>query len=421
LCGCKKDTSPLDAPEIALTVANVGVTEAWLRLEVKNSLAGNQVTLQRNDSTIRQLTNFYKDSLIYDRDLQPGQSYTYQAEYQSSYQSLHAENQLTTLETTSHEFNWEILTFGEGGSSTLYDVCIINENDIWAVGEIWLRDSTDEFIHPAYNALHWNGISWLPLRITVRLQYEYNVIYTDADPIKTLFSPDNNEILFVSSAGGVTILENDNWKFLQIPYGKGPGGANKIWGPNSNNIYFVGSNGSIIHFHETNWQKIETGTELPIRDIWGIKNVNNDKMRILCTSSEKYQISERKIFCINSDDTVDELFWIIPRRLYSIWFNTKEIFFVCGEGVFRNSYEKLIVYNEVPNKFINRIRGYDLNNLFICGDFGLIAHYNGLKWKTFQNVELASGTYYSLDIHQNIVVAVGQFDAKQAVITIGRN
>jgi hypothetical protein len=38
LCSCNKDTSPLDAPEIALSVVNVGVTEAWLQLELRSPL-----------------------------------------------------------------------------------------------------------------------------------------------------------------------------------------------------------------------------------------------------------------------------------------------------------------------------------------------------------------------------------------------
>ena len=44
-------------------------------------------------------------------------------------------------DTTSHNFTWQTFTFGEHSSSTLYDVAIINDSSIWAVGEIYMNDS----------------------------------------------------------------------------------------------------------------------------------------------------------------------------------------------------------------------------------------------------------------------------------------
>ena len=44
-------------------------------------------------------------------------------------------------DTTSHNFTWETWTFGEHSSSVLNDVAIIDENNIWAVGEIYMNDS----------------------------------------------------------------------------------------------------------------------------------------------------------------------------------------------------------------------------------------------------------------------------------------
>ena len=49
---------------------------------------------------------------------------------------------VTTMDTTSHNFTWQSWTFGDIGSSVLYDVAIINENNIWAVGEINIADTS---------------------------------------------------------------------------------------------------------------------------------------------------------------------------------------------------------------------------------------------------------------------------------------
>ena len=57
-------------------------------------------------------------------------------------------------DTTSHNFTFTTYTFGgTGGSSYFKDVAIINDSDIWAVGEIYSDSSM-------YNAVHWNGKNW---------------------------------------------------------------------------------------------------------------------------------------------------------------------------------------------------------------------------------------------------------------------
>ncbi len=48
---------------------------------------------------------------------------------------------ITTMDTTSHNFTRQSFTFGQHSSSVLYDVAIIDENNIWAVGDIYMNDS----------------------------------------------------------------------------------------------------------------------------------------------------------------------------------------------------------------------------------------------------------------------------------------
>ena len=42
----------------------------------------------------------------------------------------------------------------------------------------------------------------------------------------------------------------------------------KIWGKSESNIYCVGRSGAIYNYIGSNWQKIESGTDLDIYDIW---------------------------------------------------------------------------------------------------------------------------------------------------------
>ncbi len=61
------------------------------------------------------------------------------------------------MDTTSHNFTWQTFTFGEHSTSTLYDVAIIDENNIWAVGEIYMNDSLGNPDPIFITLLQWNG------------------------------------------------------------------------------------------------------------------------------------------------------------------------------------------------------------------------------------------------------------------------
>ena len=68
--------------------------------------------------------------------------------------------QITTMDTTSHQFTWQVDTLGDGASSVLYDVAIINDTLAYAVGEMYLRDTLGYFDPNAFNIAKWNGIRW---------------------------------------------------------------------------------------------------------------------------------------------------------------------------------------------------------------------------------------------------------------------
>ena len=65
------------------------------------------------------------------------------------------------MDTTSHNYTWQTFTFGgDAGSSSLNDVAIIDENNIWAVGEIYFKDSLGNRIRNLKCCIHWNGNKW---------------------------------------------------------------------------------------------------------------------------------------------------------------------------------------------------------------------------------------------------------------------
>ncbi len=85
------------------------------------------------------------DTLFYFDSLLPNTNYTFDAvTYDDGKEIKSNPVTFTTLDTTSHNFTWQTFTFGEHQHSVLYDVAIIDENNIWAVGAIYMNDSLGE-------------------------------------------------------------------------------------------------------------------------------------------------------------------------------------------------------------------------------------------------------------------------------------
>ena len=149
-------TDPILEPDLKLELKDVSCTEAWLQLSTNNIQLPATINLLKNNSVTQTFSLNTKDSLLYIDSLLPNQNYSFQV---SSIQNPVSSNKVvaTTLDTTSHNFTWQTFEFGQHSSSTLYDVAIINENDIWAVGEIYMNDSLGNPDPACYNAVHWDG------------------------------------------------------------------------------------------------------------------------------------------------------------------------------------------------------------------------------------------------------------------------
>ena len=412
LSSCKKDFSIPDNFEIQLAVESAEVTETWLRLRVTPTDTETIFTVKRDTHTVFSGKLIKADTLLNDENLQPAHTYTYKAflepaEGEVSANSATTEVTITTMDTTSHNFTWQTWEFGgQTGSSVFYDVAIIDENDIWAVGEIYTTDDH-------YNAAHWDGEKW---ELKSILYYDKDKSKYFWSPIKSIFAFSKNNIWF---EGGIhwngTIFESlkKNISF--------PSHVNKIWGTSDNDLYIVDNGGLIAHYDGQEWSRIESGTDDDIHDIWGAINEKTGTLDILCTASKIFQISEKKLIRIDPNThQTSEINWPYQnRRLHSIWFNEKNQPWICGAGIFKQQYNGLWKeYDELPLIFTNRIRGTEINDIFACGDFGFLAHFNGQSWKTYD--EVSGHAYLSLDYKNDLLVAVGHWNPAGRILMMMR-
>ncbi len=402
-------------PKATISLEDKSCTELWLKLELENFTLPVYVQLMEDNLLQAEINGLSSnDTTIYIDSLLPNKTYNFIAVVESSEQ-LDTSNQLqaTTLDTTSHIFSYQTFELGEpltGNSSILYDVAIVDANNIYAVGEIYVQDSLGQTI--LYNVIHWNGNDWELKKVT------YNGIPT---VIHCVFAIDENDIWFDPwfhwNGQNIQELPIDPI-FIGV-------GLNRMWG-NLDGIYVVGNNGFIAHRNSTGiWQQITSGTSFPLVDIYSkdgneiyISGAYTPEVRGVLLKGSGNQFS----VMINSGIiNENELFGKLYGELFSVWVDANGTVYTGGNLLFRyknNSwnYETSLPENFIGGNpgayyrgFITSIRGNRSNDYIIAGDRNTLKHFNGVSWEQVGLPYSPSSPiiWYRIAQKGNTAVAVG--------------
>ncbi|MEP0862141.1 MAG: glucosyl transferase [Ignavibacterium sp.] len=405
--GCKQTTEPKLDAELKLELEDVSCTEAWIKLTTTNLQLPATVNLLRDGTKAQTINLLGADTLLYVDSLLPNQTYKFQATIQlylpkAGIQPFtYSSNELTvtTMDTTSHNFTWQSWEFGTIGSSTLYDVAIIDENNIWAVGEIYMNDSLGNPDSKIYNAMHWNGSGWELKRIPILLNGTpfYPVI-------KSIFAFNGNDIWF--EAG----IHWDGLTFKQIPFNiQWNGNVNKMWGTSSNDLYAVGNNGNIAHWDGVKWTKIESGTTVNLKSVSGnnndlfISGYSLDQSESVLLRLTNYQT--RTVWYNNNINGTDPYGNII----YSSKVIDNNLFLSSNRGIYR---ETIGINNQTKYLFpiprrVYRITGEKSNDVYTVGTSSSINHYNGINKREVYIDFTSTSALYGADSKLNTIVGVG--------------
>lgn len=313
-------------------------------------------------------------------------------------------------DTTSHNWTFETFVLGDGNSSVLYDVTIINDMLANAVGEIYLKDSLGNYDQLPYNLVKWDGQSWELQKLN----------YAGSPPIiRTIFAINDHDMWLDPW------FHWDGQKFQELPIDPiliGVG-VNKIWG-GSDGIYVVGNNGFIAHSSINGvWTKIDSKTDLQFLDIYGSTDSKTGVQQILAVCTRNYPPG-RGIFSIRGNAATQFSSYTIQDELFGVWFVPNRHYYVVGGGIYeKNSLSDSTWENgplDITHYATTKVRGNGLNDVIVVGAFGEFLHWNGSTWKSFiDQTGLPNGSYSSVAIRGNLVIAVGANNAK-AVIAIGR-
>jgi len=422
---CKENAPPqppVYVRSIELEALDASCTEAWLKVTLTQTTT-DSILLTRDGQRVQTLRLTTTDSLLIDEGLLPKRSYTYKA-YRFTGTTVTDSSQavqVTTMDTTSHNFTWQIDTLGDGGGSVLYDVAIISDTLAYAVGEIYKRDSAGNWDPTPYGLAIWNGQTWTLRKLFA--QYPGVASPSLVRP-RGIFAFSNSNIWFADAdvfwwdgqSQFLRIHQVVNTVLLAGEY------VDKLWGSSSSNIYAVGNNGAIAHYDGTRWQRIESGTSLPINDIWGAYNAKKQEYEILCIASDISHNIGKRLLKISQQNVTTQSDSGLSWSLATVWFVPNRYYCVAGDGFYvQRSTSSLWTRNtSLPPYYKASVRGDNLNNIVVVGAFGLVLSYNGVSWYNHQAVTyLPDGYWGRVAIRGNLVIAVGGI-SRQAIVAIGK-
>ncbi|MCU7504184.1 MAG: hypothetical protein HF314_13960 [Ignavibacteria bacterium] len=417
LSSCNFSDEPSSTQDrLNMYLIDASVKEVYLRVSPGNRFRDIYVTLQRNNLPV-QTFRVNKDTVICDTALSGGTTYTYQLTEGKSgtLEKLSEKVMATTLTPTSHNISWQTFDFGIGNMDQALDVSIIDENNVWVSGDFTVREAGED---KYYNLLKWDGSKWTyEVAENEREGYYYGVLYS-------IFSFSKSDIWVGNNTPGH--WAGDKWNFygVETGYPKPTGRLRKIWGTNSSNMYFAGEDGSVVKYDGKSWRLLNAGSIGYTADMCGYKDELTGEEVVYCPYSINYNPMLSKVIRITSRPNSIEKVELIgfPDEMVplTVWTHKGYPVYAGGSGLFYYTQDRWKDAGLKTDKYIQLVRGNALNDIFVTG-WGLLAHYNGIEWKTYEEFSGSWDAIFSMDVKGNTIAVVGIHNGRVAVAIVKRN
>lgn len=435
------DDPPIIPPEpekkVTLALQDTTCTEAWLQLKFTNFTAPHNYKIYRDTTQVFAGTLLANETTFIDEGLLPKRTYAYKAiRLDSGIARDSAVTNVTTMDTTSHEIEWEIHYFGDYGSNVLYDVAIIDENNIWAVGEVNMFDSLGQQQTEQYGFVRWDGNAWKVVKIYALYNLEVQFLYSLLPQAIKAFSP--NDIWFAN--GSVYHWDGDTITSYYV--NKFPGNPNPIWtkdrqrartlgGTSSSNLYASGEEGALGYFDGSSWKNVETNTNYTGHDIFvdaDLKSGGVDMFGLFSLRSVTGGVGS-KLYKLNKDKIETEIpLPGISEQVVSLYGIYNKNYYASGVGLYvkRTLTDTTQWYDIQPivTPYVTgKVSGTGVNDIYIVGSFGEFLHFNGVTWKSFQKHPLFTDVEFSKVVVLNkTIIVTGMYQSyKKGVVMIGKH
>ncbi len=330
----------------------------------------------------------------------------YPAVCEDGYHPCGPDSQECCLDTTSHDFTWELDSLGAYGSQ-IFDAAIISDDDIWLAGEIyvWELDTVSGIIEEErYNAIHWDGVEW-----------SQHVAF-DNTPLNGVFAFNSDDVWFVT---GCSVIHYDGQTFEQLwicDYEQfGFWQTATVWGTSPSNIYFAGYRGVVIHFDGSTFTRIDTGIDTDFRDITGTP----DGEHVFIVGSPWYRAGEDVVIHSNGNPLTwtrleyplspsDNNAW---PDIYSADVLEDTLYVPTEAGLWKYNFISGVSEFDVRTKQENTIYRLTVvetsNDIFLGGANMDFDHFNGVSHMIKNEIE---------PLHGNVVMKGGDYNGQVAIM-----
>ena len=359
---CPNEPEP-EVGTVTLYTEYIATKSVYLKITVSDSLEATDIRIERDTTIILETTLFSFDTLIIDEYLEPGKTYNYTGYLIENGRVIYSGDILTvtTMDTTEHDiFTWTSDTLGISGE--INDVWIVDEDNIWIVGNIETDSGT-------FNAARWDGDRWNMMQIH-NLAPLYSIWYFD----------DNN--VWVCS-GFPKHWDGYEWTMYHLQNMGLDVSVEHIWASSPSDIYFVGYEGSIVHYDGSTFRKMTSGTTCKLDDVYGI-----DENTIWAVGSAVGEFQSVILFYdgtkwITLHDTgyMGHGYWT-----NSVWTDSPYFLFLNGGSgrIFYNLVrDELYKDMTAGNWYGYDIDGLEVNDIFATGMGSEVLHYNGSTWHLY--------------------------------------
>lgn len=316
-------------------------------------------------------------------------------------------------DTTSQNFSFEILEFGDGFESSYFnDVWVFDENNIWAVGYISPSDTVvngTPIINP--NIIRWNGTSW-----------ELEPFDGTSSGIDGIWAVNPSLIYF--AFGNILKYQNGVYDHIIVPGNWQMGQRiEKLWGSSESNIHGVGPWGTIVHYNGVSWTKIEFDTQWYFYVITGNKEtgvgyaVARNATHITIIVELKNSLP---VIIYNSQESqMGFVSW-------TVHFESGELLLSSGNiWSFNPITSEVKELTKLPVGLgILAIGSNRDNDIYYFGDEGSearLVHYNGARHSIFNIPQVDPDNYGGIHAIKDLAVSVGFTNNKAYIIKIRRD
>lgn len=336
-------------------------------------------------------------------------------------------------DTTSHEVEWTVYSFGPGiPSSTLQDIIAFAPDDVWAVGEFYddAPDSTGRLGKP-YNALHWNGSVWEKLRI---IGGGCNRGLLGVSPLWAIAGERDN-FLVCNSSGAAALFNGKDFVPLCMRVDSAV-----TWGAASEDMFYVSDREWYVVGNNLGKGEVTLGqppnyTRIAHIDVLPINKVASDGRGNVWACGFDYQGHASFMRITRDHEVIDLRKDFKYKGLYkfeglsALWISKDSLYGAFGSALYIQA-----LYDTSHFRFLSalgidpsigvkwRIDGTADNDVFMVGSFASVVHYNGKSLHYYPDIDrrVGGGDILGVDATEDYIYLCGRSGSTHAFVAIGK-